>query len=313
MTNVIAFQGRPGAYSDLACRARLPELADPALRDLRGRDRGGARAAPPSSACCPARTASPAGCRISTRLLPDSGLTIVGEAFQRVEHCLLAPKGATIAGLKRAHSHAVALGQVRRVIKELNLTPVIEADTAGAAEQVAGWNNPEDAAIASELAAELFGLEILRRNVEDAAHNTTRFYVVSRERPPLLPTQPGIDHHLRVPGAQRSRGAVQGARRLRHQRREHDQARELHARRPVHRHPVPLRRGRPPGIPRRCAGRWKSSRSSRARCGSSACTRPRRSARSSRKQTKIGAVVPKTRCSRAAPLAPPRAVGPWLP
>jgi prephenate dehydratase len=116
-------------------------------------------------------------------LLPESGLYVIGEAFQRVEHCLLAPRGATIAGLKRAHSHAVALGQVRNILAELNLQAIVEADTAGSAELVAKWNNPEDCAIASDLAAELFGLEVLRRNVEDASHNTTRFYVMSKTKP----------------------------------------------------------------------------------------------------------------------------------
>ncbi len=115
-------------------------------------------------------------------LLPQSGLFVVGEHFQRVEHCLLAPKGAGIEGLRRAHSHTVALGQVRRLLKELHLTPVVEADTAGAAELVAKWNDPQEAAIASSLAAEIYGLEVLRANVEDAAHNTTRFYVMARQR-----------------------------------------------------------------------------------------------------------------------------------
>ena len=68
---------------------------------------------------------------------------------------------------------------MRNIIAELNLQAIIEADTAGSAELVAKWNNPEDCAIASDLAAEIFGLEILRRNVEDASHNTTRFYVMS--------------------------------------------------------------------------------------------------------------------------------------
>ena len=119
------------------------------------------------------------------RLLPDSGLSVVGEHFERVEHCLLAPKGATLATLKRAHSHPVALGQVRNILKELHLEPVIEADTAGAAHLIAERGGVEDAAIASALAAETYGLEILRRNVEDAAHNTTRFYVCSLT--PALP------------------------------------------------------------------------------------------------------------------------------
>ena len=115
------------------------------------------------------------------RLLPDSGLSVIGEHFERVEHCLMAPKGATLSTIRRAHSHPVALGQVRKILKELRLEPVIEADTAGAAHLIAERGGVEDAAIASALAAETYGLEILRRNVEDAAHNTTRFYVCATD------------------------------------------------------------------------------------------------------------------------------------
>jgi prephenate dehydratase len=125
-------------------------------------------------------------------LLPGSGLFVVGEHFQRVEHCLLAPRGATIDGLRRAHSHPVALGQVRKVLRDLGLRPVVESDTAGSAQLIAEWNNREDAAIASSLAAEIYGLDILRANVEDAAHNTTRFYVMA-PRPDIPPTSaPGV-------------------------------------------------------------------------------------------------------------------------
>ena len=96
-------------------------------------------------------------------LLPESGLFVVGEHFQRVEHCLLAPQAATLATLKRAHSHAVALGQVRRVLRELNLTAGGRGRHRGCGGDGGGaWNNPEDCAIASSLAAELFGLKILR-------------------------------------------------------------------------------------------------------------------------------------------------------
>lgn len=182
----IAFQGLPGAYSDLACRAAYPgwttlpspsfEAAMEALRERRC-----------DLAMLPCENSLAGRVPDIHRLLPESGLYVVGEHFQRVEHCLLAPAGATLATVKRAHSHPVALGQVLRLLKEMNLEPVIEADTAGAAHLVAERGNPEDAAIASELAAEIYGLQILKRNVEDAAHNTTRFYVMSRERhdPPI--------------------------------------------------------------------------------------------------------------------------------
>jgi prephenate dehydratase len=191
MTQTIAFQGRPGAYSDLACRNVFPRLqtlpcesfeaAMEAVRD------GSAELA---MIACENSLAGRVG--DVHHLLPESGLFVVGEHFQRVEHCLLAPKGATIAGLKRAHSHEVALGQVRKILKELHLQPVVQADTAGSAEMVAQWNDPAECAIASSLAAELFGLDILRHNVEDAAHNTTRFYVMSRQRAEFPPDRDGL-------------------------------------------------------------------------------------------------------------------------
>ena len=191
MSGVIAFQGYPGAYSDLACRAAFPamttlpcesfETAMEAVRDGRA-----------GLAMLPCENSLAGRVPDIHHLLPGSGLFVVGEHFQRVEHCLLGIKGATIAGLKRAHSHTVALGQVRNLLRELHLTPVVEADTAGAAELVAQWNRPEEAAIASSLAAEIYGLEILRANVEDAAHNTTRFYVMTRQAAVPDPKTPDL-------------------------------------------------------------------------------------------------------------------------
>jgi prephenate dehydratase len=178
VTDTIAFQGVTGAYSDLACRHAYPgwkTLPCPSFEAAMAAVREG-RATLGMLAC----ENSLAG-RVPDihRLLPDSGLHVVGEHFERVEHCLLAPKGASIATLKRAHSHPVALGQVLKLLKELDLQAVIEADTAGAAKLIAERGGTEDAAIASELAAETYGLEILRRNVEDESHNTTRFYVMT--------------------------------------------------------------------------------------------------------------------------------------
>jgi prephenate dehydratase len=176
MTQLIAFQGLPGAYSDLACRAAYPgwdTLPCPSFEAAMDAVRSGEA----GLAMLPCENSLAGRVPDIHRLLPDSGLSVVGEHFERVEHCLLAPKGATLATLKRAHSHPVALGQVRRILKELRLEAVIEADTAGAAHLIAERGGVEDAAIASALAAETYGLEILRRNVEDAAHNTTRFYV----------------------------------------------------------------------------------------------------------------------------------------
>jgi len=191
MTGTIAFQGRPGAYSDLSCRSAYPgwttlpcETFEAAMDAVRS---GVAQLA---MIACENSLAGRVG-DVHT-LLPDSGLYVVGEHFQRVEHCLIGLPGATIGGLKRLHSHVVALGQVRKVLKELNLQAVVEADTAGSVELIKQWGNPEDCAVASSLAAEIFGMQILRHNVEDAAHNTTRFYVMSRKPLELAPTTPGL-------------------------------------------------------------------------------------------------------------------------
>jgi prephenate dehydratase len=177
-TETIAFQGMPGAYSDLACRHAYPgwktlpcasfEAAMAAVREGRA-----------TLGMLPCENSLAGRVPDIHRLLPDSGLHVVGEHFERVEHCLLASKGASIATLKRAHSHPVALGQVLKLLKEFDLQAVIEADTAGAAKLIAERGGTEDAAIASELAAEIYGLDILRRNVEDESHNTTRFYVMT--------------------------------------------------------------------------------------------------------------------------------------
>ena len=177
----VAFQGRPGAYSDLACRIALPgeptlpcdtfEATIAAVRDGRAR-----------VAMLPCENSLAGRVPDIHTLLPGSGLHIVGEHFQRVEHCLLGVRGAAIADLRRVHSHAVALGQVRRIVAELGAQAVVQADTAGSAQMVAEWGRPTEAAIASSLAAELYGLDVLRANVEDAAHNTTRFYIAATEQ-----------------------------------------------------------------------------------------------------------------------------------
>jgi prephenate dehydratase len=118
--------------------------------------------------------------------LPTSGLHIVAEKFLRIQFALMAVPGTDIGRLRTVHSHVHALGQCRGVIRELGLTPVISGDTAGAAREVAEAGDPTQAAISPPLAADTYGLEILRRDVEDEEHNTTRFVVLSRdfEQPP---------------------------------------------------------------------------------------------------------------------------------
>ncbi|HEX2939800.1 MAG TPA: prephenate dehydratase [Rhodopila sp.] len=191
MTGVISFQGVPGAYSDLACRAAYPDMATLPCASFEAAI-DAVRDGTADLGMLPCEN-SLAG-RVSDihHLLPHSGLFIVGEQFQRVEHCLLGVKGAQIADIRRVHSHSVALGQVRRILAELKVTPVVEADTAGAAQLVAEWGRKEDSAVASSLAAEIYGLTILRANVEDAAHNTTRFYVVARQPVHFDPKTPDL-------------------------------------------------------------------------------------------------------------------------
>ena len=190
MTSRIAFQGELGANSDLACRNAFPGWetvpCDTFATAIETVHDGGAELG--MLAC----ENSLAG-RVPDihSLLPEAGLHIVGEHFQRVEHCLLGVPGAAIADIRRLHTHPVAMSQVRRLIRELGVVPVNQSDTAGSAALVAQWGRREEAAVASSLAAELYGLQILRRNVEDAAHNTTRFYIAAREPRMFAPGTPG--------------------------------------------------------------------------------------------------------------------------
>jgi prephenate dehydratase len=189
-TGSIAFQGVPGAYSDLACRRAFPQMT-PLPCETFEATIDAVREGQARLAMLPCENSLAGRVPDIHSLLPESGLSIVGEHFERVEHCLLGVPGAALGQIRRVHSHAVALGQVRRLLRERDMVPVVEADTAGSAALVAGWGRPEDAAIASALAAELYGLDILLRNVEDAAHNTTRFYVAAREPQIPPPEAPG--------------------------------------------------------------------------------------------------------------------------
>jgi len=178
--NTIAFQGEPGANSDMACRAVHPDMntlgcysfedAFNAVHEGRAR-----LAMIPIDNSVAGRVAD------IHHLLPGSGLHIVGEHFQRIDHHLLAIKGAKIEDLTHVHSHVHALNQCRGIIKELGLEPVVHADTAGAAHMISQQDDPSQGAIASQLAGEIYDLEDLRANIEDAEHNTTRFLIMAAE------------------------------------------------------------------------------------------------------------------------------------
>ncbi|UCH73696.1 MAG: prephenate dehydratase [Rhodospirillales bacterium] len=177
---IIAFQGHYGAYSDMACRAVFPELTTmpcASFEDVFAAVREGkaGRAMIPIENSVAGRVAD------IHHLLPDSGLHIVGEHFQRVNHKLLAPKGAKTGTLRRVLSHEQALSQCRNYLRQHGLDPEVYADTAGAAQFVAEQGDPTQAAIASRLAGEIYGLETLADDIEDAEHNTTRFVIMQRE------------------------------------------------------------------------------------------------------------------------------------
>jgi prephenate dehydratase len=114
-------------------------------------------------------------------LLPTSDLSIIGEYFLPVHHQLLAVRGTRLKELEVVQSHVHALGQCRKVVRELGLVAEVAADTAGSARFIAELGDPKRGAFASALAAEIYGLDILRENVEDEAHNTTRFVILSRD------------------------------------------------------------------------------------------------------------------------------------
>ncbi|MCH7929452.1 MAG: prephenate dehydratase [Proteobacteria bacterium] len=176
----IAFQGVPGAYSQLACREARPEMTPLPCGSFEATFEAVANA-DAALAMIPIENSLAGRVADIHHLLPKSGLHIIAEHFQRVVHHLLAPKGATLAGLKTVHSHIHALSQCRRLTRELGLRAVVHADTAGAAAEIAERNDPGEAVIASRLAAETYGLEVLKAGIEDAEHNTTRFVVMARE------------------------------------------------------------------------------------------------------------------------------------
>ena len=176
--NRIAFQGEPGANSHLAARdayPRMEALACPTFEDALAAVKGGdAR-----YAMIPIENSVAGRVADIHHLLPNADLFIVGEHFLRVRHQLMALPGASLLTVKRALSHTQALGQCRNTLRKLGLKPIPEADTAGSARIVAEANNPELAAIATTLAAEIYGLKILMHDIEDEKHNTTRFVVLS--------------------------------------------------------------------------------------------------------------------------------------
>ena len=176
----IAFQGEAGANSHIACREAyrnyLP-MPCPTFEDAFAAVRSGRAylAMIPIDNSIAGRVAD------IHHLMPKSGLNIIGEWFLPVQHQLMAPEGATLRTIKTVESHVHALGQCRNIIRKLRVAAVVAADTAGAAREVAEADDISRAALATKLAAKIYGLQILKKNVADSAHNTTRFVVLARK------------------------------------------------------------------------------------------------------------------------------------
>ncbi len=176
----IAYQGERGANSHLAClevNRRLEAVACPTFEDALAAVKGGDC----QFAMIPIENSVAGRVADIHHLLPNAQLYIVGEHFLRVRHQLMALPGATLGGIRNVYSHVQALGQCRVTLRKLGLTPVPKADTAGSARMVAEGGDVTAAAIASTLAAETYGLTILKHDIEDEAHNTTRFVILAAE------------------------------------------------------------------------------------------------------------------------------------
>jgi prephenate dehydratase len=178
--NTIVFQGEPGANSHIACREAYPgyePVPCPTFEDAFTAVANGDA----DLGMIPIENTVAGRVADIHHLMPTAGLHIVAEHFLPIRNQLMAPKGAMLKGLKTVESHVMALGQCRNFIRKLGIKAVVAADTAGAAKEVAERGDTTRAAIASKLAAEIYGLHILAENIEDEAHSTTRFIVLSRE------------------------------------------------------------------------------------------------------------------------------------
>jgi prephenate dehydratase len=175
----IAYQGEPGANSHIACLDDYPDhqpLACATFEDafVTLQDGGADLAMIPIENSIAGRVAD------IHALLPASGLHIIAETFLPIRFQLLAAPGATLETLHTVYSHVHALGQCRKIIRKLVMTPIVSSDTAGSAREVAEARDVTRASLATKLAGEIYGLTTLAADVEDEAHNTTRFVVLSK-------------------------------------------------------------------------------------------------------------------------------------
>ncbi|MEL6112342.1 MAG: prephenate dehydratase [Pseudomonadota bacterium] len=179
-TGKITFQGEVGAYSDLACRTFQPDFEPVACATFE-KAMAAVGEGQAELALLPVEN-SLAG-RVSDIhvLLPQSDLHITGEYFMPIHHQLMARPGVCLDDIKTVRSHAMALGQCRRLFTDYPFKPEASGDTAGAARTLAEQGQTDVGVIASVMAAETYGLTILKKDIEDRGHNTTRFLLMARE------------------------------------------------------------------------------------------------------------------------------------
>lgn len=184
--NLVSFQGDLGAYSNLAAKQLFPEMDVLPCRTfedaLAAVDDGSVK-----YAVIPIENSVAGRVADIHYLIPHSNLHIIGEHFLRINHNLLVVPGTKIEDVKYVISHEQALGQCRRNLDSLGIRREVFADTAAAAKHLSEIRDPAVGAIASSLAGEIYGLESLKQDIEDASHNTTRFVVFSREKLQNLP------------------------------------------------------------------------------------------------------------------------------
>ena len=181
----IAFQGELGAYSHEACVAAHPDHDPLPCRTFEDAI-AAVQTGEADLAMLPVDNSTYGRVADIHRLLPQSGLKIVGEAFVRVRIALLGRPGATLDRIEHVRAHLVLLPQCRAFLDRHGISAETAADSAGAAAELAADGRETDGALASELAAEIYGLDVLARDIEDHGHNTTRFVVMSRgaQHPP---------------------------------------------------------------------------------------------------------------------------------
>jgi prephenate dehydratase len=177
----IIFQGEPGANSDLAARHAFPGYEPVPARTFEDCFTALSKGQV-DFGMIPIENSIAGRVADIHHLMPNAGLHIIGEYFMPVHHQLLAPKGASLKTIKTVESHVHALGQCRKVIRGLRLNAIVAADTAGSAREVAEAGDITRASIATRLAAKIYGLKILKTDIEDEDHNTTRFIVLSAKK-----------------------------------------------------------------------------------------------------------------------------------